>query len=153
MPSLSTNQRSVILPFIDNAGNHRRDWQIGLPLRGHLILLITRMITDQIELHWVLLPLFIKTITKYSQTWLVITSLIWALIGQSLVMLVIGWCNSTVKGTVNMSCPCKWTQCFICMCCCLAFYDIMKMYNQCPVCNSNFVVVLINWLHVVQFCP
>ena len=31
--------------------------QIGLPLRGRPILLITRMITDQIELHSVLLPL------------------------------------------------------------------------------------------------
>jgi len=31
--------------------------QIGLPLRGRLILLITRMITDRIGLHSVLLPL------------------------------------------------------------------------------------------------
>ena len=36
--------------------------QIGLPLRGHPILLITRMITDRIELHSVLLPLLIITI-------------------------------------------------------------------------------------------
>ena len=34
--------------------------QIGLPLRGRPILLITRMITDQIGLHSVLLPLRIK---------------------------------------------------------------------------------------------
>ena len=33
--------------------------QIGLPLRGRLILLITRMITDRIGLHSVLLPLLI----------------------------------------------------------------------------------------------
>ena len=33
--------------------------QIGLPLRGRPILLITRMITDQIGLHSVLLPLLI----------------------------------------------------------------------------------------------
>ena len=33
--------------------------QIGLPLRGRPILLITRMITDRIELHSVLLPLLI----------------------------------------------------------------------------------------------
>ena len=33
--------------------------QIGLPLRGRSILLITRMITDQIGLHSVLLPLLI----------------------------------------------------------------------------------------------
>ena len=33
--------------------------QIGLPLRGCLILLITRMITDRIGLHSVLLPLLI----------------------------------------------------------------------------------------------
>ena len=31
--------------------------QIGLPLRGRAILLITRMITDRIGLHSVLLPL------------------------------------------------------------------------------------------------
>ena len=37
--------------------NHTRDEQIGLPLRGYLILLITRMITDPIGLHSVLLPL------------------------------------------------------------------------------------------------
>ena len=34
--------------------------QIGLPLRGRPILLITRMITDRIGLHSVLLPLLIK---------------------------------------------------------------------------------------------
>ena len=33
--------------------------QIGLPLRGRPILLITRMITDRIRLHSVLLPLLI----------------------------------------------------------------------------------------------
>ena len=37
--------------------NHTRDKQIGLPLRGRPILLITRIITDQIGLHLVLLPL------------------------------------------------------------------------------------------------
>ena len=37
--------------------NHTRDEQIGLPLRGYLILLITRMITVRIGLHSVLLPL------------------------------------------------------------------------------------------------
>ena len=34
--------------------------QIRLPLRGRPILLITRMITDQIGLHSVLLPLLIE---------------------------------------------------------------------------------------------
>ena len=34
--------------------------QIGLPLLGRPILLITRMITDQIGLHSVLLPLLIE---------------------------------------------------------------------------------------------
>ena len=43
--------------------------QIGLPLRGRPILLITRMITDRIGLHSVLLPLQIvsvrlKTLSK-----------------------------------------------------------------------------------------
>ena len=37
--------------------NHTRDSQIGLPLRGRLILLITRMITDRIGLHSALLQL------------------------------------------------------------------------------------------------
>ena len=36
--------------------------QIGLPLRGRPILLITRMITDRIGLHSVLLPLLINII-------------------------------------------------------------------------------------------
>ena len=35
--------------------------QIGLPLRGRPILLITRTITDRIGLHSVLLPLLIIT--------------------------------------------------------------------------------------------
>ena len=39
--------------------NHTRDQQIGLPLRIRSILLITRMITDRIGLHSVLLPLLI----------------------------------------------------------------------------------------------
>ena len=38
--------------------------QIGLPLRGRPILLITRMITDRIGLHSVLLPLLTKLITQ-----------------------------------------------------------------------------------------
>ena len=38
--------------------------QIGLPLRGRPILLITRMITDRIRLHSVLLPLLIIIIIK-----------------------------------------------------------------------------------------
>ena len=42
--------------------NHTRDKQIGLPLRGRPILLITRMITDRIGLHSVLLPLLIVEI-------------------------------------------------------------------------------------------
>ena len=45
--------------------NHTRDYQIGLPLRGRPILLITCMITDRIGLHSVLLPLLIiKTLLK-----------------------------------------------------------------------------------------
>ena len=39
---------------------------INALLRGRPILLITRMITDRIGLHSVLLPLLIKTITKFS---------------------------------------------------------------------------------------
>ena len=44
----------------NSVGNHTRDWQIGLPLSGRPILLITCIITDQIGLHSVLLPLHIK---------------------------------------------------------------------------------------------
>ena len=45
---------------VDNSVcNHTRDWQIGLPLRGCPILLITRMITGWIGLHSVLLPILI----------------------------------------------------------------------------------------------
>ena len=39
--------------------NHTRNLQIGLPLRGRPILLITHIITDRIVLHSVLLPLLI----------------------------------------------------------------------------------------------
>ena len=42
--------------------------QIGLPLRGLLILLMTRMITDRIGLHSVLLPLLIVLITSWTCT-------------------------------------------------------------------------------------
>ena len=37
--------------------NHTRDQQIRLPLRGRPILLVSRIITDRIGLHSVLLPL------------------------------------------------------------------------------------------------
>ena len=65
------------------------------------------------------------------------------------IILVIGQCNSTVKGTVNMSCLCKWTECVVCMCCGLAFFRmncffLMKMYNRWLVFSSNFDIVLIN---------
>ena len=40
--------------------------QIGLPLRGRPILLITSMITDRIGLHSVLLPLPIIVVRLYS---------------------------------------------------------------------------------------
>ena len=41
--------------------------QIGLPLRGRPILLITRMITDRIGLHSVLLPLQIVIVSPKTQ--------------------------------------------------------------------------------------
>ena len=44
--------------------NRIRDWQIRPPLCGRPILLITRMIKDQIGLHSVLLPLFIISLAK-----------------------------------------------------------------------------------------
>ena len=65
---------------------------------------------------------------------------------------VIGQYNRTVKGTVNTSCPCNWTECVMCVRCCLAFrrvncccFFFMKTYNRCLVSFSNFVIVLINW--------
>ena len=56
MPSLSTNQRSVILPFIDKFCNHTCDRQIGLPLRSRPILLSLRpsncpIIITNMDLH------------------------------------------------------------------------------------------------------
>ena len=44
--------------------NHTRDWQIRLPLGGHPILLITRMITDRIGFYSVQLPSFIAWVGK-----------------------------------------------------------------------------------------
>ena len=49
--------------------NHTSNWQIGLPLRSHPILLITRLITDQIGLHLLLLPLHIAMFVTL-QFWL-----------------------------------------------------------------------------------
>ena len=46
--------------------------QIGLPLRGRPILLVSRMITDRIGPHSVLLPLLIDRVEKFKLlgTWL-----------------------------------------------------------------------------------
>ena len=67
-------------------------------------------------------------------------------------MHVIELCNRTVKGTVDMSCLCEWTECIMCTCCFLHFakltvavFFFMKMYNQCLISFSKFVIVLINW--------
>ena len=46
--------------------------QVGLPLRGRPILLITCMITDRIGLHSVLLPLLIIIIICQKE-WVIIT--------------------------------------------------------------------------------
>ena len=40
---------------------------------------------------------------------------------------VIGQYSRTVKGTVNTSCPCNWTECVMCVRCCLAF----RRFNCC----------------------
>ena len=48
----------------NSVGNHTRDQQIG---RGRPILLITRLITDRIGLHSVLLPIFI--LSYISELW------------------------------------------------------------------------------------
>ena len=64
---------------------------------------------------------------------------------------VIGQYSRTVKGTVNTSYPCNWTERVMCVRCCLAFrrvnccFFFMKTYNRCLVSFSNFVIVLINW--------
>ena len=69
--------------------------QIGLPLRGRPILLITRMITDRIGLHSVLLPLpIIQVINKIGRTRsgspiCLITSMITDQIGRREVLLPI----------------------------------------------------------------
>ena len=48
--------------------NHTRNEQIGHPLRGHPIFLITCMITDRIGLHSVLLPLLNRQLQKRERT-------------------------------------------------------------------------------------
>ena len=66
-------------------------------------------------------------------------------------MLVIGQCNRTVKGRINMSCLWKWTERVMCTHCCPAFFQVyccccsffMKMYNGCLLSFSNFVML---WL-------
>ena len=64
--------------------------QIGLPLRGRPILMITRMITDRIGLHSVLLPLLITTNTISS-------NLVGALTASSFTnRVVIEQCNRTI---------------------------------------------------------
>ena len=65
-------------------------------------------------------------------------------------MPVIGQCNRTVKGTVDTSCPCKFTECLMCARCCLAFRRVnccfcYETYNRRLVSFANFVIVLINW--------
>ena len=50
--------------------------QIGLPLRGRPILLITRMITDRIGLHSVLLPLLIIILSVFREDMTVICLLL-----------------------------------------------------------------------------
>ena len=60
--------------------------QIGLLLRGRLILLITRMITDLIGLHSVLLPLLI---IRHGRPILLIACMITERIGQHKVLLPI----------------------------------------------------------------
>ena len=71
-------------------------------------------------------------------------------------MFVIGQCNRTVKGTVNTSCLCKWTERV--MYCCLAFRRVnyclffsfslfIETYNhkRCLVSFSNFVTTT-DWI-------
>ena len=49
--------------------------QIGLPLRGRPILLITRMVTDRIGLHSVLLPLLIRIRSFFFVSWSLLSKL------------------------------------------------------------------------------
>ena len=44
------------------------------------------------------------------------------------IMLVIGQCNRTVKGTVNTSYLCKWTECIMSVHCCLAFCRVKSWF-------------------------
>ena len=53
----------------NSVSNHTSNWQIGLPLRSHPILLITRLITDRIGLHLLLLPFHIAMFVTL-QFWL-----------------------------------------------------------------------------------
>ena len=51
----------------NSVGSHTLDEQIGLPLCGRLILLITPKITDRIGLHSVLLPLLIVSDVSHAK--------------------------------------------------------------------------------------
>ena len=94
------NCKSPVGLFMDNRKTQSfadHSWlnKIGLPLRGHPILLITRMITDRIGLHSVLLPLLIIIIIiiintraiigrlSYYGSWSLLLSLLLALLLSS----------------------------------------------------------------------
>ena len=52
----------------NSVDNHTCDKQIGLPLCGRPILLITRMITDRLGLYSVLLPLLtLENVTGFAK--------------------------------------------------------------------------------------
>ena len=76
-------------------------------------------------------------------------------------MLVIGQCNRTAKGTVNMSCLYEWTECIKRMCCCLAFCQLSCcsfFYKNIKLMSCFFLKFchsfdwLVTGLQVVQFC-
>ena len=95
------------------------------------------------------MKILIKTI-KNSRTWLVLTNPIWALIGQCTRHACTWTVYRTIKGTVNTSCMCRWTERVMCARCCSAFrrvnsFFFMKTYNRCLVSFSNFAIVFINW--------
>ena len=74
-------------------------------------------------------------------------------------MLVNGQSNWTVKGIFNTSCLYKWTECFMCVCCCFTFHPVNCFFflqNAQPM--SSFFLkfcrsldLLVTGLCVVQF--
>ena len=69
------------------------------------------------------------------------------------VMLVIGLCNTTVKGTVNMSCLCQWTECVMFACCCPIFCRVTRnvaFFSWKPIKYVYFLSQILSYLWLID---